>query len=157
MRTITTTLYTFDELGEDAQEKATTSHRARVEFSWNDEYRDSLRAIKSEFGLSVTRWSVDAWNYDYDCKVTNEHIRGRKLKDYPRDMMPTGFCADCSFYMELHDYWARTGDARGAVESALRAFFRGWRDEWASIYTEDYIRDELIDLECEFTEDGSRA
>lgn len=157
MRTVTTTLYTFDELSEDAQERAIEDYRSQVEFGWSDEYRDSLRAIESEFGLTVTRWSVDTWNYDFDCKVTNENIRGRKLKDYPRDMMPTGFGADCDFYQELHDYWKRTGDARGAVESALRAFFRGWRDDWASIFESDYIRDELIDLEFEFTEDGSRA
>lgn len=63
MRTITTTtnVFTFDELSEDAKEKAIENCR-ETEFLQSGEYFETLNKALDVFGLKLTNWSID-----WDC------------------------------------------------------------------------------------------
>jgi len=66
MKTITTNLYKFDELSESAQEKAITNWRNNTtEYSWIDEYMNSLKEFCSVTGIDLKDWSISPYNHSY--------------------------------------------------------------------------------------------
>ena len=157
MRTVTQTLYTFDELqDEDAKEKAREWGRRVISEDppWMDEWADSLRMFCEEFDVKLQGW--DYGNADCDVTIPHDAFRGRKLRDYPRDRMPTGYCGDCPFWETFHDEWKRTGDPKYAFETAIHRGMSEWRDDYESCFSDEYIDDFLIANEYEFDETGQR-
>ena len=156
MRTEQITIYKFNELSESAQERAIEDHRKYTEFPWNSEYQDSLSAFLSEFSVSL-EWDFDAWDnfyFSFDRADWHEAMRGRKLSEFNRDYMPTGFCADSGLWMTFCDSWKGTGDPVSAAESALDAFFKAWKAYIEYTYSDEGIREHIECNEYEFTEDG---
>lgn len=92
MRTIETIVYTFDELSEQAKERAREWHRNGLEYSWQHENRESLEAFSKAFGIRPD-WSAIVWGYSY-CRPnrtgygeprneeTGEEISGLRLRTY---------------------------------------------------------------------------
>lgn len=157
MRTIEIQVFKFDELTDEAKEKARGWFRTGFEFGWHAEYRDSLQAIETRFGFDVRKWSVDESSFDYSVNLENSHFRGLKLRDFPRDSMPTGFAGDCGFYMKFHDVWKKTGDPKHAADMALHEFFKEWRDDIESSLSDESVDESIRANEYEFDEDGERV
>lgn len=155
MHTETTTIYKFNELNDKAKERARDWWRVGIDFSWLDESRQSIKAFCEEFGVSLKDWSVGAYSpIDYSTDAKNRHFRGRKLREFKRDAMPTGYCLDCDLWQTFCDEFKRTGDAKGAFDAALYAGFKAWRADMESQLDDEYI-DECLEInEYEFTEDG---
>lgn len=158
MRTETITIYTFDELpSEAAKENARQWWREISDFSWSDEALDSIKTFCAEFGVTLRDWSIGAYSpLDYSTDATNAHFRGRKLSQFKRDHMPTGYYLDCDLWMTFFDEFKRTGDARGAFESALHEGFNCWRADMEYQLSDEYIDECLTINEYEFDEDGQR-
>lgn len=158
MRNITVTLYQFDELCEQAQQKALEWAHEVLDFHWGAEYEESLNSIESEFpGLRVHDWSVSPCSFDYSADIPQSAVRGLKLKNFNPDYMPTGFCGDCAFWQTFHREFKRTGDAKGAIDSGLWEFFKAWRDDWADSLSDEQLAETIRANEYEFTENGERA
>lgn len=65
-RTITTDVYHFEQLSDEAKEKARDWWR-ELEASdpaWENERRESLEAFLTRMPLGLRDWSYDAWSYD---------------------------------------------------------------------------------------------
>lgn len=158
MRTETITICKFNELTDPAAiERARERGRQWVgeEMFWSDESRQSIEAFCEEFGVTLKDWSVGAYSpIEYSTSAENRHFRGRKLREFNRDHMPTGYCLDCSLWQTFYDEFKRTGDAKGAFNAALWAGFKEWRDDLESQLEDEYIDDFLTANEYEFTEDG---
>ena len=156
MRTETITIYKFDELPDEAaREAARQWWRGISDYSWMEESRESIDAFCSEFGVQLTDWSVGAFApLDYTTNATNEHFRGRKLREFKRDHMPTGYCLDCSLWVTFYDEFKRTGDAKGAFDAALWEGFKDWRNDLEWQLSDEYIDEYLTANEYEFDEDG---
>lgn len=77
MRTVTktTTLYQFDELSSEAQEKAREWFRIGFEYGWGSEFRQSLDGFLSMAGITLRNWQYDAYTYDYT-------LSGSQFDDY---------------------------------------------------------------------------
>lgn len=61
MRTVTRTLYTYEELSPKAQERARDGYRSiDTDWGWGEEYRHSLEAGLRLFGATSRDWQVDA-------------------------------------------------------------------------------------------------
>lgn len=99
-QTIEAIVYSFDELSEDAKERAiqdAREDRQRWENPWTDEYRGSLDAFAKEFGIdwssnhygdgvyvneyptvggNASRWDIE--RYD----ISGESVRGMRLRTY---------------------------------------------------------------------------
>ncbi len=158
MRTETITIYQFKELPtEEAKEKAREWWRNGIDFSWDSESISSIKAFCEAFGVNLSNWSVGPYsNPEYTTDATNEHFRGRRLREFDRYAMPTGYCLDCSLWTTFYDEFKRTGDARGAFDSALWAGFKAWQDDMEYQLSDECI-DEMLEInEYEFTEDGER-
>ena len=70
MRTIETKLYKFDELSEEAKEKAFENwSNSEREYFWMDENLESLKQGLQHFGFELKNWSID-----YYC-ATNAYLK----------------------------------------------------------------------------------
>ena len=154
METETITLYTINELSEGARERALSDYRARIEYFWVDDTRESIEIFCDHFGVSLTRWHVDSCRYDFDTDATNLHFRGVKLRDFKRDHMPAGYCLDCDLWQTFFDVFKKTGDAKGAFDAALNAGFAAWRDDMGSQESAEYIGETLHANGWRFFADG---
>lgn len=68
MRTITTTVFGYDELSEDAKESAYDNWHTNVmqhSYAWGSENAAILDAIKEATGVEVNDWRYDTCNYRY--------------------------------------------------------------------------------------------
>jgi len=158
MRTIETTIYTFDELSDEAKERAISQHRQCVEYPWFSECLESLKAFCDEFGVKVTDYTLsDCYRASISTDATSKHFRGVKLSGFDREAMPTGFCFDCDLRYTFHDEFKRTGDAFYAFNDALQAFLISVKRDIEWNYSDEAIT-ELIQINVyEFTEEGDIA
>lgn len=150
MKTKIIELYTFDELDEDAKERARAWWREGMEFAWSDESRASIKAFCDTFGITPYN------PLDYSIPITNDNFRGRRLRDFDRDAMPTGYCLDCDLWQTFYDEFKRTGSAKLGFEAGLEAGFKAWRDDMEAQLTDEYVDDTLRANEYTFTKDGTR-
>lgn len=155
MRTETINIYSFDELSDDAKDKAREKYRANCDFSWSKESKESINAFCDHFGVRLTQWNVGPYSTpDYTAEHFNSHFRGLKIKDFKRDHMPTGYCLDCDLWMTFYDEFKATGSAKKAFDKALWAGFIGWRNDMESQLSDEYIDEYMMMNEYEFTENG---
>lgn len=156
MRQETINLYTFDELSEEAKAVALEHWRwNNAEDHWGAESLASIRAFCDEFGVELTGWSIGAYspvNYSTDAK--SEHFRGRKLREFSRDHMPTGYCLDYALWATFWDVFKKTGDAKAAFEAGLYSGFHEWRDDIEAQLSDEYLSEHLSANCYEFTEAG---
>ena len=125
MRTETITLYQFDELSDDAKEKALEWLRQAQEYPWFDESMDSCKAFCEVFGVSVKDWSLGGYRYSFvNTDASPSHFRGFTLKDALRltDSSLTGYCLDYDLTQAFYDSFKQSGDAYEAFTDALQAF-----------------------------------
>ena len=158
MRTIEKTIYQFDELNEDAKERARNWYRNGQEWAWCEESEGSILAFCERFGVTLKYSGISPdYPISYSTDATNAHFRGLKLKDVDRDAMPTGYCLDCTLWNTFYDEFKRTGNALEAFDSAVYAGLKDWQADLESQTADDYIDDAIMANEYEFNEDGSRA
>ena len=159
MRTETITIYKFDELPtERAKERARDWWREGMDFPWGDESRESIQAFCEHFGVTLKSWSVGPYApFDFSTNAEQSHFRGRRLRDFNRDHMPTGYCLDCTLWMTFYDVFKRTGDAKQAFNDALWEGFKDWRNDMESQMEDEHIDEMLTINEYEFTEEGEPA
>jgi hypothetical protein len=155
MKTVAVTVYTFEELDEKAKEKARDWWRASLDYPWFDEGLGSIRAFVESFGASVSDYSVGERGRDYiKTDITQDHFRGRKLRDFSPDHMPTGYCLDCALWGTFHKEWERTSDPMYAFEQALEAALSDIAEDVEYQYTDEAV-DECLNInDYEFTQDG---
>jgi len=158
MRTIETTIYTFDELSDKAKERAIEKQRYRIEYPWFDECIKSLNAFCDEFSVRVTEYTLsDCYRASIVTDATPKRFRGVKLSSFDREAMPTGFCFDCDLRYTFHDEFKRTGDAYHAFETAIEAFLSSVRRDISWHYSDEAIQEHIEANEYEFTENGDLA
>lgn len=155
METITLQVFLFEELDEEAKEKTINLYRAKRDYSWLNESRESIEAFCKRFRARLDNWHVDSFDYSFDVSVDNSNFRGLKLRDFSRDHMPTGYCLDCALWETFFDVFKKTGSAKLAFDAALHAGFAAWRDDLSYQDEEEFLADELICNEYQFFSDGT--
>lgn len=155
METVQISVYTFDELSDEAKETARDWYRQDCDYFWCDESLDSIKTFCDHFGVSLGRISVGAYeNIDYDVQCSNVNFRGRKLRDFNRDYMPTGFGLDCDLWMTFYDVFKATGDAKRAFDDALYEGFKSWRTDLEWQLSDECVDENIICNEYRFTANG---
>ena len=155
MRAIEQTIYHFDELSDEAKETARDSFRD-MEPLWTKESIQSIEAFCEAFGVSLLDYSVDIYRSFYRTNAGNANFRGKKLSQFNRDYMPTGYCLDNDLWMTFYDVFKTTGDAKYAFDAALYAGFKAWREDMKYQTTDEYIDDFILAHGYEFYENGKR-
>lgn len=158
MKTVSINLYKFNELSPEAKEKARDWWRDGLEFTCSDDYLESIKTFCAHFGVNLQSWEVGAYcQYFFKTDAKNLNFRGLKLKDFKRDYMPTGFCADCALWQTFYDVFSKTGDAKYAFNEALEAGFKVWREDMEYQLSDEGVNDALLVNEYDFLENGTHA
>jgi hypothetical protein len=126
MRTFEMTVYKFDELSDDAKERAHTESLASGNaWSWSDEWQDSLSAFCNIAPVNALRYDVDAGHVDYEWSheyandisgvrawvwLNNHGWREMAERNADGTYTLTGFCGDCSLFDVIAAYMR--GDPR---------------------------------------------
>lgn len=156
METVQVDVFTFDELTDEAKETAREWMRKDYDPAWCDESLESITAFCDHFKVALR--GVHLWAFEpisYDAQYFNSHFRGRKLKDFDRDYMPTGFGLDCDLWMTFYDVFKATGDAKRAFDDALEVGFKSWRSDLEWQLSDEHI-DELLSINgYRFTANGN--
>lgn len=156
MRTAIINLYKINELSEKAKQKAIDYFRENPQYFWFDEGMDSLKTFASHFGVSILDYELGAYHpIHYKTNDTNENFRGRKLKQFQREYMPTGYCIDYDIWMTFYDFFKESGDAKLAFHEALYAGFKAIRDDMEYQLSDEYLLEHIEANEYEFLEDGT--
>lgn len=157
MRTIEKTIYTFDELSESAKENAREWYRRGIDYPWWDEVQSSLREFCDEFGIKVEDYSIGGRGAFIRTNADNSNFRGRKLSQFDREAMPTGFCFDCALRYTFADEWQKTGDALESFKSALELFLREVENDVEYQYSDEAVDESIEANGYEFDENGGAA
>jgi hypothetical protein len=156
MEIIEVEIYGFEELDDDAKEKAREWWRQDLDYPWFSESMDSIKAFAQHFGVTVMDWSLGSGSgRDYiKTDATNSNFRGVRLADIDRDQMPTGYCLDCELWHEFHDQFKRTGDAKYSFEQALEAAIIAVQRDIDYQYSDESVDECLTINDYKFTKEG---
>ena len=158
MRTETINIYTFDELTDDAKEKAREWYKTGLKYYWWHDAKSSIKAFCEHFGVSIKKYSIGPFESSWmTTDAENSNFRGLKLRDVTRDNMPTGYCLDCALWQTFYDEFKRTGDALRAFNEAIDAAVAEVVADMEYQYTDESVDEMLTINEYEFTENGERA
>ena len=155
MKTATINLYQFNELSDDAKERAREWWRDGLEYFWWDESIGSIRAFCDHFGVKIKDYSIGAYSPSYmDTDAENANFRGMRLADFTRDAMPTGYCLDCALWQTFYDEFKRTGSALKAFNEAIDAAVTEIKEDAEYQYSDECIDELLVANKYDFTENG---
>ena len=154
MKVIEIKVYTFDELNDQAKEKAREWYRCSSDYPWFDEARDCLTAFCDHFGVTVKDYSIGDSSGFVRTDATNENFRGVKLSEQDREKMPTGLWLDCELFAHFYDEFKRTGNAKGAFDDALYNFTRAVRNDVEAYYSDESVDENIQANYYQFTENG---
>jgi len=175
MRTITTTVYNFDELSDKAKEYACDYVREMWHdfYAWHNENAESLKGFAKFLGGKCD-WSVSLYRPS-SAQVTDlpwyftytEDDEGYDVLTWMQDNKETILkcCPFTGFHMDeylldpMREY-LDTPDDR-TMEQLIQEGCDNWVNQyvldWENCYTDEYITDFLQANEYEFTEGGAIA
>lgn len=154
MRTINT--YSFDELSEEAKEKALSDYRSNgFEYNWKESH-ESLKAFCNLFNIKVTDWSIGTYGHSYiKTDAENAHFRGwNKTKVNAIPDFLTGYCLDCAFIDAFKREFEKTGDARYSFNEAIDAGLSDWIKDMEWQESDECIAEFLTANDYQFLENG---
>lgn len=156
MEIIEVAVFSFDELGEEAKEKARSWYRDGLEYPWFSEALGSIRAFVGHFNVELKDWSLGSGSgRDYiHTTATNENFRGVKLKGIDKNYMPTGYCLDADLWGEFFEVFKKTGDAKYSFEQALEQAIIGIQRDIDYQFSDECIDEMLRINDYQFTENG---
>lgn len=155
MQVVELQIYQFHELDDQAKDKARDWYRTDMDFHWSDESLESIQAFCDHFGIRLITWNVAPYcTPNYHADYFNSHFRGKKLSDFDREHMPTGYTLDCDLWMTFYDEFKRTGSAKTAFDKALWVGFIAWRNDMEAQLANDYIDEHIQINEWTFTKEG---
>jgi hypothetical protein len=148
-------VYSFDELDDEAKERAREWWRDGLDYPWWSETHESIRAFVEHFGARLNDWSLGERGRDYlKTNINKGHFRGLKLKDYSPDYMPTGYCLDSALWGTFHAEWKATGDPMYAFQQALETALCDIASDVEHQFTDEAVDESLRINGYQFTQDG---
>lgn len=174
MRTVTTNIYQFDELSEQAQRNAIENYKNQhLEFFWSEEYLETIREGLELFGAKLRDYFIDWGNYsasytkfsiDYD----NENLNGKELIQYLKGLGKgeviddtyyniTGFCADFDFIQPISAYLENPNNEttlEELLEECVNSVIHAGCNDYEGTQEDESVKDNLIANGYEFTEHG---
>ena len=155
MRVLTVEAFRFQDLEDEAKERAREWYRDGLDYPWFSESIDSIRAFAKHFGVSLMDWEIGGGRNYIKTDATNANFRGVRLDSINRDYMPTGYCLDADLWEAFYDEFKKTGDAKHAFEQALEAALCAVQRDIEYHYSDEAVDESLRINEYEFNSNGS--
>lgn len=158
MKTETVSIYSFDELSDAGKARAISAYRnAGHGYFGIDDGMASLKKFAGHFGVKIKDYSISPYSYSYVTHdAENRHFRGKRLAEFDRDNMPTGYYLDCNLWIKFYDVFKASGDAKAAFEAAIDEWVRGFVADMEYEESDEYIAEMLSINDYEFLETGER-
>ena len=157
MEIVEVKVYKFEELSDSAKDTARQWFREGNDYFWWDDALGSIKAFCNEFGIKIKNYEVGVWGHSYlDTDAENHHFRGRKLSEFKRDYIPTGYCLDCTLWETFIDTWKATADPFGAFKEAIHVAVRDIVRDMEYQDSDEAVDEMLIVNQYDFDEDGRR-
>lgn len=148
--------YKYDELSERAQRKAIDNWVMGEQYPFFDEAVLCLKTFVEHFGGKVLNYSLgDGRETFVKTTLSPENFRGKKLKDFDPNYMPTGIWLDGGIWNEFYHVFKRTGDAYYASQMAIQQLQLDVRNDVENYFSDDYVIETLEINDYDFTADGS--
>lgn len=154
MEVVEIKIYSFEELDDDAKERAREWWRNGLDYPWFSESIDSIRAFAKHFGVSLMDWEIGGGRNYIKTDATKDNFRGVRLADINPDFMPTGYCLDADLWEAFYDEFKKTGDAKHAFEQALEDALCAIQRDIEYQYSNEAVDESLRFNEYQFTDDG---
>ena len=155
MRVLTVEAFRFQDLEDEAKERAREWYRNGLDYPWFSESIDSIRAFAKHFGVSLMDWEIGGGRNYIKTDATNANFRGVRLDSINRDHMPTGYCLDADLWEAFYDEFKKTGDAKYAFEQALEDALCAIQRDIEYQYSNEAVDESLRFNEYEFNSNGS--
>ena len=149
-------VYSFEELSEKAKQKAMDHWRQGEQYPFFDDALLCLKTFVGHFGGSVLNYSIGDGRDTFvktDLKPAN--FRGRKLKDFDPNHMPTGIWLDGGLWNEFFHEFRKTGDSFYAYQMAIEQFLIDVRNDVEHYFSDEQVIETFEINEYEFNPDGS--
>jgi hypothetical protein len=158
MKTETVSIYSFDELDDAGKERAISAYRnAGHDYFGMDDGIASLKEFAGHFGVKIKNYEIGTCSYSYVTHdAENRHFRGKRLAEFNRDNMPTGYFIDCILWITFYDVFKAGGDAKAAFEAAIDEGVRGIVADMEYQESDEYIAEMLSFNNYEFLESGEQ-
>lgn len=157
MREVITKVFTYDELSEQAKERAYMDwvHQGGDEWHWVDEWREALKGFADLTNIRLRDYELDSYGYWFSAEYPDiEH--GNVIEYQPKDCPFSGTTFDEDFLHPLREWVSKKTDADylDVLKDCLDTGFRNAQSdiEWHS-GKECFIERCEFDG-YEFTEDG---
>lgn len=159
MRTITKEIYTFEELSEQAKEKAREWYRqGNLDYDWWDSIYDEAE----ELGFKITEFDLGRANY---CKIkaieTPKAIALNILEQHGRDCKTWKTARDFMWSRHYRKQQRKLGrylDHETESEEFLHSLSEDYRimlrNEWEWLNSDECVDENIIANEYEFDEEG---
>ena len=157
MEIVEVCVYKFEELSDSAKDNARSWFREGNDYPWWDDSLKSIKAFCNKFGVKIKDCQVGMWGHSFiDTDAENYHFRGRKLSEFKRDRIDTGYCLDCTLWETFLDTWKETGDPLNAFTEAIHVAVRDIVKDM-EYQNSDEVVDEMLEVNgYEFYIDGKR-
>jgi hypothetical protein len=179
MRTETRTLYTFEELDAATQQRVIDHYRRTAHHSlwgWSEEWWESARAFNRIAPIDITeadytnRYITTRWTGTEELAMLSG-VRAWKwlqangwfdlaAKNAAGSCTLTGYCGDCPLFDPIESVRQTPATIRSLkdlFESCARRWLEEAADDCDYAYTDDAIRDTLMNDDQEYTDDGRNA
>jgi hypothetical protein len=175
MRTHTIKIYKFDELSEEAKEKAMEDIAITQEYFWQDSAIESLKRMAEHFGAKLASYDIDFSNSVQHGGATWENVefieeqeieeRLLKLGTFNAETLKgdgdcklTGYCADEDAIDGFRKAWF---DGERDLIVLLKEAYKTWFKSCVSDYRQQLSKEGITEFfeandGYEFTEDGER-
>jgi hypothetical protein len=172
MRTIQTAILKFEELSDEAKQKAKYDYAADCGYSWGDEAFESLKALAAHFDGKLKDWSIDYFGGPSHCsfdmpEMSPKDIRAKlkELGTYNKqtgrgngDCKLTGVCfdEDCIDGFRLA-FRAGERDLTELMDAAFDSWLKTVQADCEYQYSDEAFQEHCEANGYEFEEDGTFA
>lgn len=158
MKTETVSIYSFDELSDAGKARAISAYRnAGHDYFGIDDGIASLKEFAGHFGVKIKDYEIGTCSHSYVTHdAENRHFRGKRLAEFNRDNMPTGYYLDCNLWLTFYDVFKASGDAKAAFKAAIDEWVRGFVADMEYEESDEAIAEMLSINDYEFLETGEQ-
>lgn len=171
MKKIVITVYSFDELNDEAKQKAIETERHNhLDYNWWDGVFDNFREQFKEIGIDNADFE---FSLKYYAKLTEGEIDVEKiipklrfgLENHIYVLLVNGdICVDSTIYAEEYKYIGTylekasenlEKELNDKIEELNKKLYKALQEEYEYLQSDEVIAEEFIDNESLFYEDGT--
>ncbi len=172
MKTVEIKVYRFDELSDEAKEKAKYDYKSVWGYAWADEAIASLKAMAEAFGAKLRDYEVDFFNSSHSgAKFDAPNLSRCEIKKIlaglgsydPKTLQGHGDCKLTGFCMDedaLDGFRRAFEGGESDLNELLQAGFKTWlkaaQDDCEGQYEDGQFSDHCDANDYWFEADGSR-